>query len=59
MKALGGLVTLAVIILGLALQASAGPAASEELDQREDDQIFTILLPHQDFSIVLPPQGQE
>ncbi len=59
MKALGALVTLAVLILGLALQASAGPAASAELDQGEADQVLTILLPHQDFSIVLPPQGQE
>jgi hypothetical protein len=59
MKALGVLVTLAAIILGLALQVSAGPPASAELDQREEDQNFTILLPHQDFSIVLPAQGQE
>ncbi len=59
MKALGALVTLAVLILGLALQASAGPAASNELDQGEADQVLTVLLPHQDFSIVLPPQGQE
>jgi len=59
MKALGALVTLAVLILGLALQASAGPAASNELDQGEADQVLNILLPHQDFSIVLPPQGQE
>ncbi len=59
MKALGTLVTLAVIILGLAQQASAGLTAREELDQGEADQVLTILLPHQDFSIILPHQGQE
>jgi len=59
MKVLGVLVTVAAMILGLALQVSAGPAAREELDPRDEDQIFVILLPHQDFSLVLPPQGQE